>query len=543
MPYSGTIQHWFGRKESTPFFLLIALLVKVLLCWNTFTIDGDKSAQLLAARSLAEGQGICLPYSPPEDLSQTLYKPLTGWPPGYSLSLAPLLLITDFDYKTAALLFDLILLLPFLLLLLLLLRYAGATPRLQNLFLLFAGFFAYPFGGESATDLAALVFLLAAFGVLLKIMRGDSVSLWGCALLLFLPGLFKYQYIPVGIAAPLLLSLAGYGQKNKALVRTGLVLFSGTLLLGGGLLFFQQQYAGSAYYINSQASGFFPANLKYLYPFVPASFVDVETALTVFSAKTGTDYLRNGNALLLAGYLLFLLLTAFTLIAVCRKRKQMKEPADDFIFLGSGISLLIIGLLFYLSLRNSIQQSPFYQPWTYIQEYRYFLFPVILLQLAYFIFSLGKFPRLSVWGKTLSGFVLLLLLLNLAYAGYDFTRMIRSAEQPFYRTPVYAARVSFFTRYYHRIQQQYPHQRLVIASPDHSLAHYAGLEGFGALPLSHFQQEPLRFRSAVNTKVLLIMDSLSAKHYAPLLHFNAANPYDRQGNHYFYLLDAEPLSR
>lgn len=539
----GIKQHWFNRRETTLLLVLFAFMVKAITGWYAFTIDGDKSAQLLAAKSLTEGQGISIPYSPPEDLSQIQYKPLTGWPPGYSLSLAPLLFITGHDYKTAALLFDLFWLLPFFLILLLLLRYAGASRRTQNFFLLFAAFFFYPFSGESATDLVAVVFLLAAFWALLRVLRGDSVSPAISTLFLFLPGLFKYQYIPVGIVMPLFLSLAGYWQNNRSLIRTGLLLFLFTVLLNAGLLFFQQLYTGSAFYLNSPQSGFFPANLQNLYPFVPAAFLDVETALSRFTSFTGTDYRQNGRVLLFTGYLLFLFLTAYALVYTWRRRKEMKSPAAYLVYLGTGISLSLIGLLFYLSLRNAGQQSPFYQPWTYIQEYRYFLFPVILLQLVYFIFFPGKFTQLPVRGKYISCIVLSLLLLNFVYSVYATGRIILSVRKPFYHSPAYTERVGFFTGYYQRVQQQYPDHRLVIASPDHALCHYAGLEGFGSLPLSHFQQTPLRFRSAEKTKVLLILDSLTTRFYTPLLRFNPGNPSDRQGNHYFYLLDAEPLTK
>ncbi len=70
---------------------------------------GDKSSQLLAAKNFLEGNGLTIKKVLLNDLSSEVFTPLGGMAPGYSVVVASLLRwLFNGDYKTAALVFDLI---------------------------------------------------------------------------------------------------------------------------------------------------------------------------------------------------------------------------------------------------------------------------------------------------------------------------------------------------------------------------------------------------------------------------------------------------
>lgn len=535
-------RRFLSDKRTTVAILCLAVAVKFIIQLSFFTIDGDKSSQLLAAKNLAEGHGLTIGTVPDTNLSAVKYIPLTGWPPGYSVVLAPLILLFDHDYKTAALVFDLLALLPFFLYLWLLLNYLGLQTWLRNLFLLFAGFFFYPFDPGTCTDLISLSCLLAAFYYCLLRMQ-EKENPFRLILLpvffLFMSGFFRYQYIPVALSFPLLMVAGGYVNKNRAWVRSGLAIFFPLLFLLACLLLFQQYYTGAPAFINTSETGFFPANLQRMYPVVPASFFDIETALSAFSNYSGTSYLTNGNILLVAGYILFLILLFIVLRRLFKMKGQLAGPADYFLFLGTGVSLTLTALLFYLSARNSPLQSPLYQPWTYIQEFRYFLFPVLFIQLSVLVFLFNRFQLLTRSWKRVALLCAALVLIQFAHKALVVTRLLSSPE-PFYRSAYYQNNVLSVINVFKSAQQLNPGHEIVVASPDYNFSNYAGLENIKALYISHTLNKPLRFRSAKPVKLLLVIDKSTSAYYAKRLEHPVGQPFYTRGNLYFYLLDVEP---
>ncbi len=537
-----TARHFLSGKRTTVAVLCLAIAVKFIIQISFFTIDGDKSSQLLAAKNLAEGHGLTIGTVADTNLSAVQYIPMKGWPPGYSVVLAPFILLFDHDYKTAALVFDLLAVLPFIMYLWLLLDYLGLQTWLRNLFILFAGFFFYPFDPATCTDLFSLTCLMGAFYYCLLRMQEKKITFLSLLLpvfFLFMAGFFRYQYIPVALCFPALFMIAGKLNKNKNWIRSGLAIFLPLLVLLICLLLFQQYYTGAPAFINTSETGFFPANLQRMYPVVPASFFDVETALSAFSHYTGTDYLANGTILLVAGYILFLVLLFIALRRLINMKGQLAGPADYFLFLGTGVSLLLTALLFYLSARNSPSQSPLYQPWTYIQEFRYFLFPVVFIQLSVLVFLLNRYNTLTRSWKRVTLLCVTLALIQFSHKAIVVTRLL-SGPEAFYRSTQYQRKVLPVIQVFQSAQQQYPGQEIVVASPDYNLSNYAGLENMKALYLPLTLREPMRFRSVKPAKLLLVLDKSTSGYYAKRLNVPVDRPFYSLGNLYFYLLDAEP---
>ncbi|MBI3139941.1 MAG: hypothetical protein HYZ15_15290 [Sphingobacteriales bacterium] len=535
-------RRFLSGKRTAIAVLCLAIAVKFIIQISFFTIDGDKSSQLLAAKNLAEGHGLTIGTVADTNLSAVQYIPMTGWPPGYSVVLAPLILLFDHDYKTAALVFDLLAVLPFFLYLWLLLNYLGLQTWLRNLFILFAGFFFYPFDPATCTDLISLSCLLAGFYYCLLRMQEKKTAFRFLLLpvfFLFMAGFFRYQYIPVALCFPALFMIAGRFNKNKNRIRSGFAIFLPLLVLLAGLLLYQQYATGAPAFINTSETGFFPANLQRMYPIVPASFFDVETALSAFSHYTGTDYLRNGTILLVSGYILFIVFVFIALRRLIKKKGQLAGPADYFLFLGTGVSLGLTALLFYLSARNSPLQSPLYQPWTYIQEFRYFLFPVLFIQLSVFFFLFNRFEKLSRSWKRIAWVCATLFLLQFTQKAIVVTRLLSSPE-PFYRSVSYQKNVRDVMNVFDSAKKLNPGQEVVVASPDPVLCNLAGLENSKALYFPHTLSKPLRFRSGKPVKLLLAIDKSLTGYYSKYLDYPVEHPFYSLGNLYFYLLDAEP---
>ncbi len=88
------------------------------------------------------------------------------------------------------------------------------------------------------------------------------------------------------------LELHGYINKTKHWLKFSL--YSGLLntlsIVCKPSCFSGLLHSESPAYVNTRETGFFPENLLTMYPIVPASFIDVQIVLTVFTNFTGTNY-------------------------------------------------------------------------------------------------------------------------------------------------------------------------------------------------------------------------------------------------------------
>ena len=532
-------------KWSTPIILCIAVAVKMSLQLTFFNIIGDKSSQLLAAKNFLEGNGLTIKKVLLTDLSSEVFTPLVGWPPGYSVVVAPLLWLFNGDYKTAALVFDLIAVLPFFLFLLLLLNYLSLQKWLKNLMILFVSFFIYPIDPSTCTDLISLSCMLAGFYYFLQLMQGEkkisSLILTAC-FFFFMTGFFRYNYIPVALCTPVLLGIAGLINKNRHWIKfsiyTGLILSA----LFVTLLVFQDYYTGSPAYVNTRETGFFPENLLTMYPIVPASFIDVQIVLTVFTNFTGTNYFTNGKILLYSGYLLFLFLIIFVSGWLLNKKLLLKSKEDYFVYLGTGISSVIIGLLFYLSARNSANLSPFFPLWTYIQEFRYFIFVVLFIQLSAFVLLFNRFTQLSRFWKKIAVVCAAVILVQFLHKLYYVTKLLTNLKEPHNSSAVFTNEISAIVRNFKTIENQYPGYEIIVASPSNTICNYAGFENIKAAYIPYPFTNTFSFSSTKPAKVILVIPERMSVYYTPKLP-SERKAIDKTEKQYFYLLDVIPKQR
>src|SRR5581483_10021852 len=89
------LKQFFSRKDVSVLCLVLAIVLKTALTFYYFQFDTDKLYQAVAAKNLVEGYGITINQVHASDLSKEYYEPMIGWPPGYTLIIAPVYKITN----------------------------------------------------------------------------------------------------------------------------------------------------------------------------------------------------------------------------------------------------------------------------------------------------------------------------------------------------------------------------------------------------------------------------------------------------------------
>ncbi|MCB0854971.1 MAG: hypothetical protein KDD63_22270, partial [Bacteroidetes bacterium] len=202
--------HEFLKKYVLQICFWSGLILQLFHTHTYFTYQGsDRNLQILAAINLLEGNGYSVQEALVDDLSQTVFSPLKGWPPGYSLLIIPFYLLTKDIFLSAEIIAWLGIFLCF----------SGAHFLLQLLnphihrwvypsLFLFWGISFTPFHFTAAADEWALgCFLWGTFFWLKLWLHHDKK--WLLTILLgtlffWMAGLIRYAYypfllVPVGI--------------------------------------------------------------------------------------------------------------------------------------------------------------------------------------------------------------------------------------------------------------------------------------------------------------------------------------------------------
>lgn len=536
----NTCKHILSKKSTGIIFLVIAIFIKIALQITFFSLLGDKSNQLLAGKNLLEGHGITLNQFLLTDLSQEKFTPLVGWPPGYSLVIAPFLWLFNNNHFTAAIVFDILCVFPLFFYLTRLLNFLSVKTWIKNLFILFAGFFFYPITSNGCTDMITLSCMLAGFYYLLQLMNNEKKHLRlviSVSISFFMAGIFRYNYIPVVFCAPVLLVIAGKINNNKQWIKGGYQIAFIVGLLLAILLAFQTIYTGAATYINTKETGYFPENLLKMYPVVPASLADVEIPHTVFANLTGINYFVIGKFLMLTSYALFFGLLFFGIFKLKKINFLLKNKEDYFVFLGIGISICITGLLFYLSLRNSALLSVYRPQWTYVQEFRYFAFIIFFIQLLIIVFLFDRYTKLSSFWKKVAVICATVMLLGSLQKVYYVSKLLFSSSSSPLMPNKYMRETMPVLDLIKKIKEQYPGYEIIVASPDGYICNYALFQNMKAVrtPTPEQLANPITYTKPAKLFVAIPVNKISL--YSTMLKNPSLKYYGELENNFYYTLD------
>jgi hypothetical protein len=336
------------------------------------------------------------------------------------------------------------------------------------------------------------------------------------------------MFIPLAVVIPLYLLTVGYLSKDQRVLRGGIVSLLITVLLLGGLLIFQTSYTGAATYVNQTGKGFYPDNLLAFYPVVIAAYVNIPFIYSA-SENIGLRYGQFNGVIWLLNILLLSGLIFLFVKLLIRKKFMSLSLTQHFIYIGSIVSLLIIGLLATLSLRYAPLLRPDYS-WTFVQESRYMAFIVIVLQLLAFVLIFKNWSSIKNKLVKIAGFIIIMsLTIELIHGMYFTSKLLLVDKAHFHPDKNYIQQ----KEYIKELMQQYSNDNhdLVFTSGEKTFLNIAGL--YGAKILYNFDPSK-KLGSSKPFVLLIIVKNGYLAAYASLLKGDSARPIKTIGNLSFY---------
>jgi hypothetical protein len=485
---------------------LFAIANRIIFTSLYSLIGTDTKIQLTYAQNLMAGKGMGVTKYFTHDVNTPIFDTHQWFPPGFSISIIPFLKLSGGDEFKAVFIFDILTAILFVIAVRSVGKKAGLPAHLNNIVTLIAGCTQYIFFMDwASTDIISLCFLLFAFAETIGIIsKKENISLWRtltCGFLFCLPFFFRYMYLPIAVLLPLLILLFGIFSKNKELQAGSKLLVSSISFLA--LLFlFNLMTAGNAIYIHNVGRGFFINQLVDFYPFLPASFINLDFAAQLIERFSGLEY----SSVMFYFKIINVVLLIFLLISLLRyiglhKKKLLVTNHFIFIITGSAISITIILLLTYLSLTYK-ELTWGLNTWTHVQDARYFSFIYIFILVLFFTslhhyasFFKRSFMRVFVFIAlcVLGAEVLHGVYYNIKIISqHKDLAVIREADNG-YRN---------FSAIIAKIKKENPGQQLLVSSPDQYYLHAASQLGYKAIfDYENLWQAELR----VTSKSLLIM--------------------------------------
>ncbi len=388
--FINAIKRIFSYKGANTAILLVSIVSRIIQSIFFFNTGVDRCYQILATQSLVHGHGISTSKVLPGDLSGLIYIPLIKWPPGYSLLLSPFYALSGNDYILSSLFLDIVFAVVLIFVSRAILKLLDTPLYLVNIYTLVTGFFIYYFYFITFSDAIATTFFITGIYYTLLFLKtrlhwAKAVTL--ITVFLFLSAFMKYMLMPVVFVIPVFLIIKAIADKNKRILKTGILSFSLLAIAMAMVLLYQKNISGSASYVSDAARGFFPSNLLSAYPLIPGSIIKPDTLALLLNEPAAGIHILHLFQLI---YILFIAaFIFFSIWLLNRYRLKKMTLATDFICLTIAISVSTVLILGILSVRIAKgEELPGYW-WTFIQEPRYYGLPNFLIHLA--IFTLYQF--------------------------------------------------------------------------------------------------------------------------------------------------------
>lgn len=341
--------------------------------------NSDKARQLHASYSYIHGKGMAW-----ESYNLNTFLPMLlpniEWPPMYAYMVVAISKVSGQDLYNASVTLDYLNLFALWLGLLWLFRLIGCDALQQIILLCFLSFSKPPLLGIWSSDMIGLtLFILSAALSVQHVQRIDANKKQRLSFYVFQLAIMTAMMLLKYSLIPALFSVAGavltyyYSNKNKAFLKSGVLLGVLAVVAIGILIAYNQSISGnsspaaSRHAANDAAIHF--ANLYYFYPFISGSLF----YLDILSSRFNPHWVNNGAVLVT-----FLLLA---IVLVNTVKKILAKKADYFEYLTFVTSIVVTGFFILLSLKYKKDQQGIYF-WTYVKEYRYFA-PAIFIILIY----------------------------------------------------------------------------------------------------------------------------------------------------------------
>ncbi|MCB9046928.1 MAG: hypothetical protein H6550_12420 [Chitinophagales bacterium] len=400
--------------------LILSCVGRISLTLHYMDLLPDKVRHILAAKNMNEGHGFATSYQSIENVTETVYTPITAWPPGYSILVGAMQKITG-GYLSAAIAIDVLSVILFYLGLYVLLdRYKEQLNKsIAAFILIFFGVSLAPFGQLSSTDLLSISFFMFAVGLFMKWIDNGMKTNWVVLLFVlsaFIPAFARYGYYPIVFIFPIFLFALFLLKRDKAYLFRSVTLF----VLFGGLI------ALYAYY-QYRLSGVTPATT------LPERHrVDDGVSIYWENIKEFNEFVYNGilsdffitnrlsGTLALIYKSIKLLITfafCFLIIHVCYREYISKRLRNVNLFI-LVTYLVNVSFLVLLSLKNPMDRSmtgDVLYVWTYVIELRYFA-PSYILALIFVLYNYGNWSRFE--GLFVNAIIMPLVIVSCLYSLY-----------------------------------------------------------------------------------------------------------------------------
>jgi hypothetical protein len=405
-------KQFLSLKLVTLAIITLAIANRIIQLIFLFNIRADRVQQMLATQNFVSGRGISIAEVFPDNLSEIIYEPLIKWPPGYSLLLAPFYALFNHNYIAAGLALDILAAIILIFVSRGILRVLNTPIHLVNIYTLLTSFFVYSFYVKTSSDAIAITAFIIAFYFTLMLLKSNqhwAKQTVGITISLLICASIKYLFLPVVFVIPLFLVTKGLADKNVFIKKAGIFSFLVLAIILAGLLAYQKFISGSATYITSQGRGLFINHILAAFPFIPASFIKLDTLGLMFSRQPWVEVVAfriyQGIQLL---FIVFVLI--WILLTITRNRFKDLSLTDSFFYLAFFVSLAITLVLLILSITVAKEETEQGGFWTYLEEPRYYGLPNVLAQLGVFVFYQYSRNRSPRFFKYVFYFMILLLL-------------------------------------------------------------------------------------------------------------------------------------
>jgi hypothetical protein len=538
----------------------MAFLAKVGLMRIFLEIGNDKFGQILAARNFLQGHGISIDQSAACNLSEKIYAPMVGWPPGYSFLMMPFLAGGKDNFMLPTYVIDCATALVFFLYLRKTLLFIKFPASLANLFLVSTGLFINNYIARSSpTDFLGMTLLLAAVYYSMKIASSPILSFKLLVLLLVfstLASLVRHQNFPVAILLLITIALMGIIQRRKTLLLSSVLILtaigtfyvivvalfnsmfqhlqscSDNVYCGAGLIYHHSE-TGKVFQQYAASKGFFPSNLQHMHPFIIDSFINLNFYVVQLSGFAGSyvDWIEVAKVFNFP--LLIILLIVFARFLFLNQLHP--KSGQEFFWLFGGIAAAgVVGCLVLLSLTNDKNTGPPIFVWTFVMEDRYYAFPVLFIQIIVWQRLLLKRP-LSLWENFLKWLLIVTITIEGIHGVYFLSKRISNPKNPLDHFVSFDQGTNdFVSQFIHEQKQKDSSVKVVVSSFGSfrgSVADWFGASG-QFVPVELNTIEP---RAASPTLLLIVLRTSEIPLLNKFLQNHQVRIIKQLGDYHFYL--------
>ena len=470
------LKNAFSTKQAGWICLFVAIINKVIIAWLYTSLVGDKSVYLLFANSFLETGVFAEPVRTIEGGLTYIYNPAIN-SPLYSLLAVPFLWITK-SYIVTQFIITILSWLLFFGGLYKIAKLILKEPWVVHAFILCVGFFIYPHEFSSAPkDTLAVGFTLWCIHFSYQFVTANPNWFTTIAVCICIAGftLTKLIYASLSFVFPLLLAVL-IRKKGKQYFTHYVFLLAGLAFIACSiymLVILPAKHPPLAQSIaltsneTPSGTGFYPSNLLNAYPFISASFININfwgiqlENLFHFSYQKIIEVFQWMNVALLI---------VFAYIIIKRREGFKKQP----VLILSIASLALMTLVIMLSLlQKGIYYNSSNELWTYVMDARSFLLPMIALQMGVFLLML---PRNS------SPLIIKLAFLLIVFEGihgFYFTVKQAAHSKEVIAANNHNSAIKNVINYIERKDRN----SINIITPDNALRRYAEIKGLRAFAL------------------------------------------------------------